>query len=344
MTRVMACGLAVAVLVALMALGSAAGPVDDEIPAPFARLEGLVGSWKGTARPSANKVRGWPESHAWAWKFAGGAPVGMILAVEGGKVVARGELGYDPATGRFTLAATDPAGKPATYVGPAPAGKDLVLDRAGPAADGGKERLTIRPNSNGIRYTMLVDRQAPGAPQYKNAIEVGLTREGEAFAAGGPAGVEGPKCIITGGAASLTVSYNGTSYPLCCTGCRDEFNDNPDKYIARAAQKAAAEGDRPAPPGRASGEFDGLLDAPRSAAMPAAKGKGEATPAAGEPATRAKDGPADRATREYRLGQALEKAGKTRRALDTYRGIVRKYPGTPAATDAAGRIKALDAP
>ncbi len=57
---------------------------------------------------------------------------------------------------------------------------------------------------------MLLDRQATGAPQFKNAIEVGMTKEGESFAAGAAA-ANLPKCILTGGSATLVVSYQGKS-------------------------------------------------------------------------------------------------------------------------------------
>src|SRR5262249_51807135 len=50
-----------------------------EIPEPFARFEHMIGSWKGTAVPAANRLKGWPETHRWAWKFAKGKPVGMAL-------------------------------------------------------------------------------------------------------------------------------------------------------------------------------------------------------------------------------------------------------------------------
>jgi hypothetical protein len=66
----------------------------------------------------------------------------------------------------------------------------------------------------------------------------------------------------------MTVTYNGKSYPVCCTGCRDEFNENPEKYVARAEAKAKAAGAgdtpaktaKPAPPSRGASEFDGLVD------------------------------------------------------------------------------------
>ena len=49
--------------------------------------------------------------------------------------------------------------------------------------------------------------------------------EGEAF------GVTEKKveCIVTGGLGKIPVSYMGQTYYVCCTGCRDAFNENPAK-------------------------------------------------------------------------------------------------------------------
>ncbi|HEY2155798.1 MAG TPA: hypothetical protein VGH33_09215 [Isosphaeraceae bacterium] len=340
MGRVLACGLTLMTLAAAVA-------ADEEIPAPFARFEPMVGAWKGQAVPAVNRLKGWPEKHAWAWKFVKGTPVGMTLAVEGGKVFTKGELTFDPKTSRYTLAASDPAGKPVSFSGaPSADNKALVLERTTPD---GKERLSIQSAGGGIRYVMKLDRQDVGAPQFKNAIEVGLTKEGESFAAGGEA-ANLPKCILTGGAATLSVTFNGKSYPVCCTGCRDEFNENPEKYVARAEAKAAAGGSektaaKPSAPARGASEFEGLVDEPK--AMPKASAKKADTPAVNETKPAAKSTPKAgtaeaKAASDLRLGQAFERAGKPDRALDTYKALVKKYSDTDAAKTAADRIKALE--
>src|SRR3954463_15086245 len=150
------------------------------------------------------------------------------------------------------LEGTDRDGKPVVFAGAIDkAGKGLVLDRVGAATGGGKDRLTIRPNANQIRYVLELTHQEPGAPQFSKVIEVGLTKEGESFAAGGSA-ADLPKCILTGGAATMTVSYKGKSYPVCCSGCRDEFNDDPEKYARKAALMAGPGADRAPAKGTAS--------------------------------------------------------------------------------------------
>ena len=342
-------------VVSSVAWPATAGPV-DEIPAPFLPFEHMIGGWKGTAAPAANKVKGWQESHGWAWKFEKGKPVGLTLTLEGDKALAKGQISHDDAARRYKLDGTDPQGKPVAFLGSfSPDGKTLTFDRVG-ATPEGKERLVIRPNSNKIRYILQFDRQEPGAPQYKNVITVGLTKEGEAFAAGA-GGADLPKCILTGGAAGMTVSFQGKSYPVCCTGCRDEFNDNPEKYakladLAQAKAGRDTSAARPAAKGKDDGTFDGLIDEPKAKTNPTtpskAASKAKAVPAPTEgPAAetkvaKAKDDPEVKAAREVQLGQNFEKSGKNTLALDHYRKVVKDHPGTEAAKTAATRIKALE--
>jgi YHS domain-containing protein len=343
-----------------MGISAVAGSV-DEIPAAFLPFEHMIGGWKGTAKPTANPLKGWQESHGWAWKFEKGKPVGLTIALEGDKTLAKGAISYDEAAKKYKLDGTDPAGKPVAFLGSwSPDGKTLTFDRQGSSPEG-KERLTFRPTSNKIRYTLQLDHQEPGAPQYKGVISVGLTKDGEAFAAGS-GGADLPKCIMTGGAAGMTVSYMGKSYPICCTGCRDEFNDNPEKYAKIADAAAAANpnkdktGSKPAAKGKDDGSFDGLIDEPKSKASdamssskaaPKTKTKAEPT----EPSTAdSKTAPAKpkndnetKATRDLQMGQSFEKDGKSTIALTRYKKIVKDYPGTEAAKTAASRIKAIEA-
>ena len=329
-------GVIAVMVLATIGPWATAGPL-DEVPEAFAPFEHMVGGWKGTASPVVNRVKGWQETHGWAWKFEKGVPIGMSLTFEGDKVLAKAQLGYDRAARKYHLDGTDPEGKPVAFVGALSAdGKALTLDRVGTTPDG-KERLIVRPNSNKIRYTLQLDRQAAGSPQYKSVISVGLTKEGESFAAGG-AESNLPKCILTGGAASMTVSYLGKTFPVCCSGCRDEFNENPEKYAKTAEAMTRAEPDaspdKPAPPATAP-------SAAKDEAKPdASKAKGKA--ARRPEVAKTKDDPESKAGRELSLGQNFEKNGKNDLALNHFRKVVKDYPATEAAKEAAARIKALD--
>src|SRR3954462_5301657 len=89
----------------------AAGRGGGEIPEPFVPFEHMIGSWKGQGIPAANRLKGWPEKHMWAWKFIKGAPVGMSIVLEGDKTLAKAELTCDAVGTRYRLEGTDPEGK-----------------------------------------------------------------------------------------------------------------------------------------------------------------------------------------------------------------------------------------
>jgi YHS domain-containing protein len=371
MIGILRAGAVAASLSMAVVLGSwvlADEPVDRDIPPAWAPLEFLVGPWNGQAMPkdSAQSFRGWPETHTWAWIFTKGKPTGMSVAIRGGKVLSAGKLTFDPARKRYRLegtAATPPAG-PVAFEGALDAsGKTLVLDEVAAAkrgsseAGGARVRLSFRPNSNFIRYTMRVDRKEAGAVQFHPTIEVGLTKEGESLA-GGSSASERPKCIVTGGAAAMTLTYQGQTFPICCSGCRDEFNENPEKYIKKASLMAQARGQakagqaKPAQVSRFEDAFAGdVADTPAKKSggrVGSAEGAASAdrdNPATKEPETKsATASPAARAASLLRIGQNLEKSGKTRAALDDYKRIVKEFAGTPAARTAKQRIEALEKP
>ena len=57
---------------------------------------------------------------------------------------------------------------------------------------------------------------------------------------GAAGGEKKPECVVTGGLGTMQVSYMGQTYYVCCTGCRDAFNENPAKIIAEYKKRKAA--------------------------------------------------------------------------------------------------------
>ncbi len=353
-----------------------------DIPAPFAPLEYLVGRWNGHGIPKDNpakQFRGWDEKHTWAWMFAQGKPVGLSLTVSGGKVLASAQLTYDAARKLYHLEATQPAplGKIAFEGTLDKSGKYLVLDHIVAGTKSGKSpgkmRLSIWPNANFIRYSMAHEIQETGSTQFTRLMEIGLTRDGESLGAGAASSTSEPaKCIVTGGAASTTVSYQGRTFPVCCSGCRDQFNDNPEKYLKKASLIEAA---RTAKSGAGQAAAKGVSrfedafagDVDESAGKTASASAGskktmtkvgltvESTPGAAATTTpkasskkvddhSATEKEASRAASLLKLGQNLEKSGKTSAALDYYRRVVKDFATAPAAKTAAARIKELEKP
>jgi YHS domain-containing protein len=356
------------------AAGTALASADDaspEVPEALAPFDYLLGRWRGTGVPKDNPAksfRGWNETHTWAWAFAAGKLVGLSVTIEGGKIFTTGKLTYDRARKVYRLQATEPKpGGSVIFEGSLDRSrKQLVLERlvdpSKPQRESGKVKLTIWPNANFIRYTMTEDLQEPGAFQFHRLIEVGLTREGESLA-GVSAALERPKCIVTGGAATMTVSFQGQTFPICCTGCRDEFNENPEKYLKKAAllQSAAASkssqpsgsrvtrfddafandvADAPAPSAKAMKKTE-AADARTESSQDVAKKTDSATGKKTSRLTTPSKQP-NRAAQLLKLGQNLEKVDKASLALEYYHQVVKDFPGSPAAKTAQSRIKALE--
>ena len=288
----------------------------------------------------------------------------MTLTIEGGKILEQGRLRFDAEAAVYRLEGSTPSGAPIAFDGTLdPETRLLTLDRRGPSPRG-EERLTIRPNANEIRYTFRFDRKEPGAPQFRRLIEANLGKEGVNFAAGG-AMQRGPTCIVTGGAATISVTAGGATFAVCCSGCRDEVTENPEKYVAKLKARTAAAGDgsKAIATGRGDGSFDlptgrsgrgespdaeptkrddtpaGAGDAPESKPVVEPAPEPKPTP---EPAPEPDPASRRKADALLRLGRALETQGKADGALGFYRRIVAEHPESPAAEAAEERIKAIE--
>ena len=186
-------------------------------------LNEFVGQWKGTGESKSGKSEIWKESAEWAWDLKGPDPA-LKLKVAGGKQLTQATLKFLPDKKKYQLTAVGPDKTERVYLGEIK-GRKLVLTHEDAAT---KDRHTIEmsTNNDGARfvYTLAVQRKGVGIA--RRLAEVGLSKEGAALAAGKKA-----ECIVTGGLGTMAVSYNGKTYYVCCSGCRDEFNANPKKYV-----------------------------------------------------------------------------------------------------------------
>lgn len=215
---------AVALSVGLfLAAAVAAGP-QDAAKKGLQQVGEFVGEWKG-AGTVAGKKAVWKETLAWGWSFKGGEPR-LTLAVEDGKFFKTGALAYVPDKKLYRLTATDPAGAERVYEGKLARGR-LVLDSKD-AATGDVSRLTLYTVGDGARMLLVGETQSKGKGLFAKAFDVAANKVGESFAGGGGKKAE---CVVTGGLGTMPVSYMGKTYYVCCSGCRDEFNADPKKYV-----------------------------------------------------------------------------------------------------------------
>jgi hypothetical protein len=224
---------------ALLAVLGALSTLDADPPAAKSPREALqpfgdlIGVWNGTGTPTGTREEVqknfWTEKMTWEWQFKGN-DAWLKVAFEKSKNFTAGELRYVPKTEQFAFTITTPKKEKLTYVG-ALHNKTLTLDRDG---DKESQRLVFTfLHSNRFLYRYEVKPE--GRPLYAKKWSVGATKEGEAFAVGSGQ----HECVVSGGRGTTAVSFMGKTYFVCCSGCRDEFNASPAKYVKEFEAKKA---------------------------------------------------------------------------------------------------------
>lgn len=193
----------------------------------FKPFNHLVGTWKATGTPEGTreeKQRGfWTESLTWAWAFKGD-DAWLTVGFDKGKYFRKGELRYIADKRLYQLTLSTPDGDRLIFTGKLEDDR-LTLTRDDEDAKETQQLVVTLLHANRFLYRYEVRPQ--GKTSFAKRYQVGATKEGEAFAA-----ADGkPECIVSGGLGTIKVTYKGQTYYVCCTGCRDEFNARPEKYI-----------------------------------------------------------------------------------------------------------------
>lgn len=190
-------------------------------------LQDFIGLWnlEGTQK-AGGKTEAWKEKVSWGWKFKDGDAWLTVDFAEGkGKYFTGGALRYDAQKKKYLLALTGTDKTEHLFEGDLTRGV-LKLERKD-ATTGDVYRLTMNTLAEGIRFQLKYQKQEGGKGLAGDVFALNGNKDGESFAGG----AKKPECIVSGGAASIKVSYKDKTYYVCCSGCRDEFNANPEKYI-----------------------------------------------------------------------------------------------------------------
>lgn len=194
-----------------------------------------IGGWRGGGQVRRGSTRGaWVEKGNFVWKFSG-ENIGIQYTVDGAKHVKTGLLSWDPKEKEYTFDAELADESKLKYRGELK--KGVLTLESEPNEAGYVSQVTMR-QLNAKRFLVSYKRRKKTASFYLAVGEVGYTREGTRLAASDNTG---PECIVTGGAGTIRVSYKGKNYYVCCTGCRDAFNDDPEgiieAYLAELEEK-----------------------------------------------------------------------------------------------------------
>src|SRR5262249_50639247 len=139
--------------------------------------------------------------------------------------------------GAFQLAARkDAKSEPMLFDGKAADEGRFIFTAIAPTDDL-PARITVRTVAAGDRLLVLYEKPGADADSWKRLAEVGATRVGSGFGQG----ATGRECVVTGGLGTIAVMHEGKTYYVCCTGCRDLFNEQPAEILAEYKAKKEAE-------------------------------------------------------------------------------------------------------
>lgn len=219
-------------------LASAAGltaPAADPTPIEMTKMkkalqevQDFMGGWtlEGTQKVGT-KTEAWKEKVEFSWNIKKRQTAINVSFAEGkGKYFSKGELTYALDKKKYVLTLEDKDKKEQVFTGDLLKSGGLKLERKDEKT-GDAYRITANTLADGIRLSFKVEKQDGGKGLFANAYTMLGNKEGESLAGGS----KKPECIVTGGAASIAVSYQGKQYFVCCSGCRDAFNENPEKFI-----------------------------------------------------------------------------------------------------------------
>ncbi len=223
MKRLFACALFLTALGLLYPVQTRSGEPSSAKEALQA-LNDFIGGWKGNGTSEKDRTAIWKESAKWGWRFKG-KDAWLTLDIPEGKYFKKGEMRYLPDREVYRLTLTDRSGQSRVFEGNFK-GKRLTLvckDKA----SGQTQQLQMWQAASGIRLIYEYAVKPPDRTQFTKEFQVALTREGESLGAA----ARKVECVVTGGLGTIPVSYKGQTYYVCCSGCRDAFNEDPERYI-----------------------------------------------------------------------------------------------------------------
>ena len=210
----------------------------EKTVAGLAPLSFLVGDWKGVAQPKrGSNIGAWSEKAHAAWHFDDKIPC-LLLNLEPGKKSTQFVFATSSETSRpiiefrqpdqpaIALEMTEPenltSSESSSQQSNTP--QDHWVFENIPEPGKPRHRFTIR-KINEIRMTMLFEESPNSEAAFRRQYEIGMTREGERLANGNTGERQ---CVVTGGLGIISVMHAGKTYYVCCEGCKQAFESDPE--------------------------------------------------------------------------------------------------------------------
>lgn len=207
----------------------------------LAPMQAYVGGWRGVGQRRRGSSRGaWTEKCDWSWRFDDGRAE-LVATLGDAKYFSALRLQAGDGPGEFVLLAIPSVSdakvdvvEPRRFAGTLDDGT-LVLT-ADEAPGGEPARISVRLVAGGDRMVVLYEKRLGDV--YSRLGEVGSTRVGSSFA---KSAASGPECIVTGGLGTIAVEYQGKKYFVCCSGCKELFDEDPAAVIEDYRKRKAEE-------------------------------------------------------------------------------------------------------
>jgi len=222
----------------------------ETIVASLQPFQILLGDWRWGTRKQFGNFTKTGEDLKWVWDFQSNPSRPALKGVsDGNPYFQKIWLTYLPDDDKFQLTGKTPEGESRTLQGtwaeegePKEESDDkktqhsykLVLTQSAPAA-GEQWQVTLNQIDNN-QYLMTLARSPAAGKAFAQVDTVRQQRVGTSFAVA-DSDNPGPKCIISGGLGTMQVEYKGKSYPVCCSGCAAAFKDDPERWLAKLAEK-----------------------------------------------------------------------------------------------------------
>lgn len=227
--RFVVCALA---LSTLLADGDASSVSESQREA-LGRLQSYVGQWRGVGQVRRGSRNGaWIETADCAWDLSN---VDAALEIKSPKAKFFPTMRFESSRkeNAYRMVGLKKDGAKTVYEGKLDNDGVLHLD-ATTSVDGLPDRLQIRLAAEGKRLVVLYQRRI-SASRYSRLAEVGFTRKGSGFGSG----ANFVECIVTGGKGTIPVSFEGKTFYVCCSGCKEYFDDDPAKVVAEYKERVA---------------------------------------------------------------------------------------------------------
>ncbi len=224
-------------LCALVVHSVSAAPTDkDKLKEALAALQDFIGDWKANGGPDKVKPAAndpiWTENLKWTWRFKGDE-VWLNFEVKDGKLFKSGEVRYLLDKKQYQLTAVDKDDKKLVFDGDFDSDKGILTLQRTDQDTKETQRIQMNTAAEGIRLIYRVAHKKDGTTIYVPDYLVQATKEGQSLGAK----EKKVECVVSGGLGTIPVSYKGETFYVCCSGCKDAFNENPEKFIAEFKAK-----------------------------------------------------------------------------------------------------------